>query len=204
MRNSACLHLMLVFITVSCTPAYLTEDELKKYLVDSNNGLSKEVLIDDYNVRITLRPTDLLIAQELGSTNDTTQVSRLRQKYGSHYYFVLSLSKNDREAIQAGTMPQSQFSELLQTISFRMGMYVNMTTPRRDTIPLTDFIYNRTFGMGSSNDILLVFNKDKVREQEWVQINLAEFGLGLGRQSLKFFRKDLDEIPEIDFTTFNR
>lgn len=172
--------------------------------MESDNGLRKEVIVNEYKVRITFRPTDLLIAQELRGTHDSTQVARLKQKYGSHYYFVLSLSKNEHEAIQAGSMPQSQFSNLLQTISFRMGMYVNMTTPQRDTIPLTDFIYNRTFSMGASNDILLVFNKEKVRDQQWVQINLAEFGLGLGHQSLKFHCKDLDQIPEINFTTFNR
>jgi hypothetical protein len=204
MKRSISFLTLLFIFTVSCAPPYLTVDELKNYILVSDHGLKKEVLIDDYKVRVTFRPTDLLIAQEVESLPHPTQVTRLRNKYGSHYYFVLSLSKSEREAIQAGVMPHEEFSELLQIISFRMGAYVNMTTARQDTIPLADFAYSRTFGMGASNDILLVFNKKKITDQQWVQINLAEFGLGLGRQSLRFNCKDLDGIPEIDFTTFNR
>ncbi|MBK8291417.1 MAG: hypothetical protein IPK96_11275 [Flammeovirgaceae bacterium] len=65
---------------------------------------------------------------------------------------------------------------------------------------MADYVYNRTFGMGSSNDLLLVFNKEQAKSANWLQINLAEFGLGVGRQALRFNRKELDEVPEIDFT----
>jgi len=196
--------ILIGWLTASCTPNHLTEDELRKYILDADHGLTKEVVIDDFKVSATFRPTDLLIAQEVSSPADTIQINRLKKKYGDHYYFVLALSRNGREAIQAGTLPQDQFSELLQTISFRMGAFITLTTSRQDTIPLADFAYTRTFGMGGSNDILRVFNKERITDQQWVQINLAEFGLGLGRQSLKFNCKDLDNIPRIEFTTFNR
>jgi len=195
--------LLLVFLgycIISCSPSALTEAELKQYVLEPDNNLIQEETINDVNVRITYRPTDLLVAQELTNVTDTTHISLLRAKYNKYYYFVLSLSKNQREAIQAGTMPQAQFSELLQTISFRMAAYVNMTTNARDTIPLADYVYNRTFGMGSSNDLLLVFNKEQAKPADWLQINLAEFGLGVGRQALRFKRRQLDEVPQIDFT----
>lgn len=195
--------LLLVFLgycIISCSPSALTEAELKQYVLEPDNNLIQEETINDVNVRITYRPTDLLVAQELTNVTDTTHISLLRAKYNKYYYFVLSLSKNQREVIQAGTMPQAQFSELLQTISFRMAAYVNMTTNTRDTIPLADYVYNRTFGMGSSNDLLLVFNKEQAKPADWLQINLAEFGLGVGRQALRFKRRQLDEVPQIDFT----
>jgi len=195
--------LLLVFLgycIISCSPSALTEAELKQYVLEPDNNLIQEETINDVNVRITYRPTDLLVAQELTNVTDTTHISLLRAKYNKYYYFVLSLSKNQREAIQAGTMPQAQFSELLQTISFRMAAYVNMTTNTRDTIPLADYVYNRTFGMGSSNDLLLVFNKEQAKPADWLQINLAEFGLGVGRQALRFKCRQLDEVPQIDFT----
>ncbi|MBK7652485.1 MAG: hypothetical protein IPJ20_19575 [Flammeovirgaceae bacterium] len=175
--------MLLVFLTysiISCSPPTLTEEELKQFVLEPDNNLIQEETINDINVRITYRPTDLLVVQELTNGTDTARISSLRIKYSKYYYFVLSLSKNQREAIQASTMPQAQFSELLQTISFRMGTYVNMTTDARDTIALADYVYNRTFGMGSSNDLLLVFNKDEARTANWLQINLAEFGLGVG------------------------
>ncbi len=194
------LLIILGYCIISCSPSALTETELKQYILEPSNNLMQEETINDVNVRVTYRPTDLLVSQELTNATDTAHISSLRAKYNKYYYFVLSLSKNQREAIQASTMPQAQFSELLQTISFRMGAYVNMTTNARDTIPLADYVYNRTFGMGSSNDLLLVFNKEQAKSANWLQINLAEFGLGVGRQALRFNRKELDEVPEIDFT----
>jgi hypothetical protein len=191
---------MFLWITQSCVPEHLSEDQLKQYILEPNNELVKEASVDDYKIRVAYRPTDLLIAQELGASRDTARISALRKKYSNQYYFILSLSKNNREAIQAGIMPQAQFSELLQTISFRMGAYVTMTTAAQDTIPLADYSYNRTFGMGSSNDMLLVFKKEKMTG-DWLQINLAEFGLGVGRQSLHFIRKKLDNVPKIDFNS---
>jgi hypothetical protein len=191
---------MFLWITQSCAPKHLSEDQLKQYILEPDNELVKEAVVEDYKIRVAYRPTDLLIAQELGTSQDIARINALRTKYSNQYYFILSLSKNDREAIQAGIMPQAQFSELLQTISFRMGAYVTMTTAARDTIPLTDYAYNRTFGMGSSNDILLVFKKEKMTG-DWLQINLAEFGLGVGRQSLRFMRKKLDNVPKIDFNS---
>jgi hypothetical protein len=200
MRVSLVYWLILIdLLAISCTPKYLSEEDLKKYVLNSENGLTKELTVDDFRISATYRPTDLWVAQELGSSTDSTQIEKLKEKYGSHYYFVLGLSKNGREAIQAATMPQMQFSELLQIISFRMDSYVNMTTAQLDTIPLAAFTYTRSFGLGGSNDILLVFDKKKTEKQDWVQINLAEFGLGLGRQSMRFKCQDLEIAPKIDF-----
>ena len=117
--------LYMVILTFSCNSKLVTEDELKRYVVDKGNGLTKKVETENYRVQMTYRPTDLLVAQELGSSHDTASIGKLRKKYGNHNYFILSLSKNEREAIQAGTMPYDQFSELLQTISFRMAGFVN-------------------------------------------------------------------------------
>lgn len=196
--------IMIELLAISCTPKYLSEEELIDYVLNSENGLTKELTVEDFRISATYRPADLWIAQELGSSTDSIQIEKLKEKYSSHYYFVLGLSKNDREAIQAATMPQAQFSELLQTISFRMSAYINITTSHRDTIPLADHSYSRTFGAGGSNEILLVFDNEKIVDQEWFQINLTEFGLGLGRQSLRFECKNFHNTPQIDFATINK
>lgn len=80
-----------------------------------------------------------------------------------------------------------------------MNEYVMLTTSARDTIPVGDFMLNRTYGLSASTDVLVVFNREKARGADWVQINLSEFGLGVGSQRFRFSRKDLDEIPRIKF-----
>jgi hypothetical protein len=131
-----------------------------KITADPVNDLVKEIHVDQIKVRITYKPTDLLVAQELRSQNNSSaeSIQRARDKYKNHYYFVMSLSIGRKEALDPATGLQ-QFNHLLNTISFRMGEVVNMTTVARDTVPITDFIYNRTFGIGASTDVLILFDK---------------------------------------------
>ncbi|NOS93653.1 MAG: hypothetical protein HOP30_17180 [Cyclobacteriaceae bacterium] len=188
----------------SCAKQKVSEEELKKYIRDVDNGLRQSIKAGEFAVEATYQPTDLFVLRELGSSKaDTASLNKWHKKYGGHYYFILSISKNGKEAITPTQMPYDEFSDLLQTVSFRLGEYINMTTAKQDTIPLADFIYNRTFGMATGSDILMVFDKKKAAQTDWVQINLKELGLGLGTQNFRFDRERLDEAPEIDFNRAN-
>jgi hypothetical protein len=188
------------FLTSSCSKDYLTEKELKKYILDEKNGLRKSIKHGDYTVDAIYRPNDLLILQEIGNSQpDSATLTKLNNKYGGHYYFILTLSKNGKEAVSTTSMPYDEFGDVLQNVSFRMNEFVNITTAKQDTIALADFIYNRTFGMSSSSEILLVFDKKKATDTDWIQINLAELGLGIGTQNFRFEKEKLDETPQIDF-----
>ncbi|MBI3218344.1 MAG: hypothetical protein HYZ44_02425 [Bacteroidetes bacterium] len=198
------IYIGLLITFSSCAKQKVSEEEMKKYIRDVDNGLRQSITTGEFTVEATYQPTDLFVLRELGSSKpDTASLKKWYTKYGGHYYFILSISKNGKEAISPTQMPYDQFSDLLQTVSFRMGEYTNMTTSKKDTIPLADFIYNRTFGMATGTDILMVFDKKKAAETDWVQINLQELGLGLGTQNFRFDRKRLDEAPEIDFNEAN-
>jgi hypothetical protein len=195
------IFLLMVLILCSCVQKQITKEELSRYVMMEENGLTKRIDVDDYQIQITYRPRDLMVAQELSSPYDSSEWRLLQKKYDEHYYFVLSLSKNGKEALLASRMNYDQFSELVQTVSFRMTPFINMTTSKSDTIPLADYVYNPTFGLGASNDLLLIFSKDQIMNSKWVQIDLAEFGLGIGRQSLRFNCEDINDAPKVDFTS---
>jgi hypothetical protein len=189
----------------ACSKELLTEDQLKKYVMDEEHGVRKVIQSGDFKLDVLLRPTDLLVLQELKSTDaDSTALLRLRKKYEGQYYFILNISKNGREVVTPGQLPGEDFSEVLQTVSFRLGNYVTMTTEKQDTIPLVDFVFNRTFGMGAGSEVLLVFDKKKIQHPDWLQINLTEMGLGLGLQTLRFRHNDLEAVPSLNFTPYLR
>jgi hypothetical protein len=195
----------IIFSLGACSKELLTEDQLKKYVMDEEHGVRKVIQSGDFKLDVLLRPTDLLVLQELKSTDaDSTALSRLRKKYEGQYYFILNISKNGREVITPGQLPGEDFSEVLQTVSFRLGNYVTMTTEKQDTIPLVDFVFNRTFGMGAGSEVLLVFDKKKIQHPDWLQINLTEMGLGLGLQTLRFRHNDLEAVPSLNFTPYLR
>jgi hypothetical protein len=92
-----------------------------------------------------------------------------------------------------------QYGDLVQTLSFRMGDYVTLTTDANDTIPVSDFVLNRTYGFSNSTDLLFVFDRKKAEEKEWVQFNLNECGLGIGNQHFRFKMDDIKSIPVVTF-----
>ena len=192
--------MLLSVLMFSCgKPRYLPENELIEFARNERNGLVRSVQMGDIEMEVTYRPTDLLVAQELKSyqqpTND--QISVVREKYKNHYYFVLSLSKGGRELLSPANQGVPGFSDLLQTISFRLGEKVFLTTQSQDTIAAADYVYNRTFGMGQSTDILFVFDNAEAVGQEYIHLNFDEFGIGIGKQSFRFFIRDLEGCPKI-------
>lgn len=183
----------------SCKPSTVSsEKELIKFVQDEDNGLKKKVTAGELEITLTYRPTDLLVAQEVGDAPTAEKIATARKKYSSHYYFILSLSKGGREALHQ-TDNFEQYSELVQKLSFRLPEFANMTTAAQDTIPVADFILNRTYGLASSTDLLVVFNKEKASGKEWVQFNLNEFGMNTGNARQRFLVRDLEGCPTISF-----
>lgn len=176
-----------------------TVAELNEFLSDPANSLIQSAEINDVNITVIYKPTDLLVYREVGDfPTDSSVVARTSEKYSNYYYFILSISKNQNEVL----VPRGdilQFSSLVQTLSFRMNDYVNLTTSERDTIPVADFIYNRTYGFSHATELLFVFSKDQCEGKEWVDFNLKELGMGLGNQHFRFNLSDLDRVPKLRF-----
>jgi hypothetical protein len=188
---------LLIVLVIGCKPqSFPSEKELIAYIQDEENGLKKTNDAGDYKVTVTYRPTDLLIMQEVGEKPTKEAVAKARKKYQNYFYFILSLSKSGKEALDQ-SQGFGQYSEMVQKLSFRVPEFVNMTTSASDTIPVADFILNRTYGLGSSTDILVVFNKEKTKDQPWTQFNLNEFGMNLGNSRIRFKVSDLENCPRL-------
>lgn len=193
------LFLPVIFLLTACSgrSSCVSPEGLVKYVTEESNGLHKAIEVNGTKIDITFRPTDLWVQQELGDdASDSARVDALRSKYHKYYYFILSLSRNEREALHAGN-DFLQYSDLVQTMSFRMTDYVTLTTSASDTIPVGDFMLNRTYGLSSTTDIIFAFNKERAIDTEWVQFNLNEFGLGAGNQRFRFRSKDIENAPRI-------
>lgn len=190
--------LAICLISQGCTSSSLSEEELVYFVLDEDNGLRKSLQSEGYRTEIIYRPTDLLVAQEVkGDPPSEEKISSLKKKYGLYHYFELNISKGKKEALITGG--GDNFNELIHTISFRMGENVNLTTSRQDTILISDYIHQRTFGLAKSNSLLFVFRRDEHQDDEWIQFNLKEFGLGLGNQSFRFETSNLNKSPKINF-----
>ena len=194
--------LLAAISLVACKPTTLSEQELTTYIQDVENGLINKQQRKGIDLTVNYRPTDLLVAQELRAKPQQSPalIDSLKTKYKDYSYFVLNLSKENKEVLkQMGDF--SNFSNTLQTLSFDMGNHVNLTTSERDTIPVADFIYPRLYGASHSTSLLFVFNNEKIKKEvDWVQFNLKEIGLGTGATRFRFQTEDIQQIPALSFT----
>jgi len=187
----------MILCIASCTPGPLTTEQYAAYIADEDNGLRKSVTSNGTTITVSYRPADLLVKQSLAGSISPDVIKERRKQYSQYLYFVLGLSSGNRETLHATS--GDTYSGLLQTLSFRMNDFITLTTSAGDTIPVGDFMLNRTYGMGTSTDVLVVFSGEKVKGREWIQFNLNEFGLVAGNQRFRFDVKDLRESPAVRF-----
>ena len=186
--------LLLGMATGCTTPDYLSENELVEYIAN-NEQLSRTVQSGKVSMKVTYRPSDLLVWQDVEGETDTLAIIEAFNRYHQYLYFMLSLAAGDQDALYGTSASQAEFNDKLQTLSFRMNQYVNLTTSLKDTIPLADAFYSRTFGLGKSNDVLLVFDKNQLNNANWVSVNTKEFGFKTGRKLFRYEMEDLNSLP---------
>jgi len=177
------------------------KQELVRYISDEKHGLIQKKELGGFDVSIQYQPAELLVERELNEQNRTNQffVDSIQKKYSNYYYFQMYLSKNGKEAIrQLGSF--SRYGDMVQVLSFGLHQFVNLTTPQKDTLQLTDYLFEQTYGISQKNRILLVFDKTKIKDPHQVEVNLSECGLGLGNLKFVFQREQLDNVTQLDYS----
>lgn len=198
LRGVGLIAFVFALSLTSCgTPDYLPKAELQTYIQDTSNGLSVAQEAGSVNMKVSYRPNEFLIWQELDG-EEGAEFEEIKARYANYSYFVLQLKIGEKDALYGTSQNQADFNDKLQTLSFRMNQYVNMTTSQNDTIPVADFYYTRMFGLSKSSDILFVFNNEKINEADHVAFNIKEFGFNTGSRSFRFETKKLNQSPKLD------
>jgi hypothetical protein len=201
-RKYFLLYTLTCMLAIACTKVQTTE-ELQTYIKDPDNGLHKEREIGRVKMSVTYRPTDLLVKQSLSSSPTDGEIDSLRRDFGKMAYFVLSMSADDKE-VETFALQNAGFGERVQTLAFGMGEYVRIITDARDTIPVADYFYQRTYGVGKTSDLLMAFDAEKLKQVEELKFQISEFGLGVGDQNLQFQTDDILDAPLLDKTAMAR
>ena len=192
--SSLCF-LAIVILFFSCGTKKLDKNSLIRY-VNHSKGLCKVQEVNGFKVQAKFLPYQLLVLQDLGLSkkNDTSKINALERKYSGQYYFQLSYSKNNKEAIRQLENFQ-RYSDMLQVMSFEMGKYIVGTNEKNDTLPLADYVFEQEYGMSSANNMMLVFKKESFSNSKQIDINIGEFGLGIGLMKFEFEKHDIEGIP---------
>ena len=203
MVNKTIRFLTSIFLTLiffSCgSKSFDSKDELVAYLQDVDNGYRFKKSINGIDFSLTYRPTDLMVLQFIDDSDQKAKVDRLREKYSDYLYFNLNMSANGKELLSYNIQNRTEFGAKVNQLAFGMSEKMTLVSQDRDPLPLLDYVYPRTYGMGTSTEMLLVFENKSNTLQDYLLLSIGDLGLGTGEVSFKIETKKIKNQPTLKF-----
>ncbi len=190
-----------VYLLVSCAQkSFETQEALWSYLKDEDNGYLQQKNINGYDFSLLYKPTDLLVAQELGANRSQEKIAALREKYKKQLYFILSMSRNGKELLSTTPKNRQEFGAMVNQLAFGMRDKVHLFTQKKDTLAMLDYNYPRMYGMSQATTILFVFpRKDKYLSEETLNFTIQDLGNYTGEVKFKIQIDKIKKEPELKF-----
>jgi len=180
----------------SCRKKITNRADLIEYINNPENGLKKTEQIGPVKVALTYKPWQLTVLNQLGNKGKSGNKDKPAiTNFTNKLFFVLSLSANNKEILRQ--VPFSQYSEMVQVLAFRMKEFVELIPDEGKPIEPLDCLFQQTYGMGIANNVLIVFDKQKLLEADNLNIKIKEFGLNTGNLSFNLQTKDINDIQNI-------
>jgi hypothetical protein len=178
------LLLMSIIFLSACTSRFANSTLSTK----SNclgNAYSERKYLNGFAIQLAFLTPEELISRDLEKINSPSKKERREsiKAYSQNYYFLLSISRNDREVTENIIDPRL-YSLFLNTISFNASPIVTLKH-KNDSIELIDQHAPRFFGYSASTEILLVFGPCIPNVKDLV-FTLHESGLGTGNVDFHF------------------
>lgn len=184
--------LVLTIIAVllfSCKKKIETRSDLITYINDPDNGLLKTQQIGQVKSVLTYKPSQIAIFSE--TKNKNTSLSAVKDKL----FFVLSLSANNKEVLRQ--LQFAQYSEMVQVMAFRMNDFIEINPDNKEGVKPLECLFQQTYGMSNANNLLIIFNREKLIDADNLKIKIKEFGLNIGNLIFEIKTKNIKEIQNV-------
>ncbi|WP_439698631.1 hypothetical protein ACFGVS_10865 [Mucilaginibacter sp. AW1-7] len=184
---------MFVVCSPSCKRKTVSLAGLIAYVNDPENGLQKTQQTGKIKTVLTYKPWQTMMFNEGGLNNKDRRSDSL--KFQDKLFFVFSLSANNKELLKQ--LEFSQYSEMVQVLAFRMKNFIDVVPDDGKPVEPTDCIFQQTYGMGVANNLLVVFDKEKLMTADNLKFEVREFGLNTGNLNFGIKTKDITDIPAL-------
>jgi hypothetical protein len=199
MKKITILLLFIVFYSCS-SKTFDKKQDLWTYLKNPDNGYLQQKNINGYDFSLLYKPTDLLVAQELGENTSKERITALREKYQKQLYFTLSMSRNGKELLSTTPKNRQEFGAMVNQLAFGMGEKVHLFTQNKDTLELLDYNYPRMYGMSQSTTMLFVYPRDeKQLREETLNFTIQDLGTYTGEVKFKIETYKIRNEPRLKF-----
>jgi hypothetical protein len=186
-----------VALIFSCSNSTLTEAELKAYVLNEENGLVKKSSRGDFQAEAYHRPNDLVIAQmayDKSLTKDT--LDSLRTAYSDFSYFVLHMSKNNREVESYFAYNPILYNEIVNYLNGEIDQDM-MLLHKSDTIKALQTIYSPALGSSNYTSVMAVFGTGIKQLPPTIELVWNDTQLNTGVHRFLFNKSDLKNTPQL-------
>lgn len=181
--------LLVGMALISCNRPIKNKAALERYIHDPAEGLTRDYEVNKIRTAITFLPWQIIASKTHQS--DPASLKLLRSKY----YFVLGFSANGKELLRQ--LPYDQYSEMVQTLAFRMQPNVSIVTDKGKVVEAADCQFQQTYGTANENELLLVFNRAELQDTKEMDLKIKEFGLSIGNLDYKIKAEDIAGLPDM-------
>lgn len=178
-----------IMLVTACNTQINNKYELQQYSGDSNNGLIKEEKKGNIITTAHYIPYQLMFREPLDNGRIKSSIIHTNP---SKIYFSVHFSKDGKELLTQLNM--DMYSEILQTLSFRMTPFVSIRTDDGHELSPLDCFFQQTYGFSSNNELLLIFDSAEILKSEKYDLSITEFGLGIGDLTYSFLSKDIEKL----------
>jgi len=192
-----------------------TLSELEGHVKSEEAKQTQTVEKKEFRLTVTYRSTAAILLQEyqhlkqeedrmksvsVPVRNRESAIAGLRENikkqqslYDKSLYFVLKIGYIDgKRDIEYESMKSGygNYSQWMQRLAYTMNRFIYLETPQVPEVPLVIYQMDRTYGITKDRSFLLVFprkfNNVDLTKEDWLRVNVREFGLDVGEVSFKY------------------
>jgi hypothetical protein len=174
-----------------------TEQGLKDYVVDPENGLVKQQQKNGVELEVIYRPAELVLAQQLQAVTTTEERIKTMKNFDSLSYFIIKLSRAGQEIENMYAGDPGKFQRVVDYLSFSLAPHV-FIIHREDTITAYDAVYARSFGSATSTSVMTVFDTRLKEKSGVIRFCLDDAELDVGFNEFEFDLDNIKKAPTIN------
>ena len=189
---------LIACVLLSCQKQKMvSQEELKKYILDPENGLIVKAKKNDVDIEALYRPNALVIAQQIDGVTDKAERTKVIKNFDSLTYFVIKLSRNGQEIENGYVFDPDKFLKVANYLASGVAQNIYLTTST-DTIPALDAVYTRMFGAATATTVMAIFDADVRELTGTLQLHLDDTELGLGLNEFEFDTNNIKNAPTLN------
>lgn len=189
---------VLVFLMVfgSCSQASMVEKELNAYLLDTRHGMYQSQTKGNIDINVLYKPSRLIWIDEIREAKNQEEIINITRGIDSLSYFIFKFSRNGEELETALAGKGDSYTKVVDYLSYGIGTDLYLVAGK-DTTKALDVISTRTYGSGSGNSVIAIFQKNISKNTSDLRLTLNDRVIGTGLTTFTFQNTDLKKIPTL-------